>query len=555
MVFQFSPFITLAKNDFKPLTSKINRQNSKNLTKFPNHYKQTNMKRQTILFTLYILLSTTSFSQEIPTQKVDELVNQTLKTFNVPGIAVGIIHDGKVVLAKGYGIANIETGEKVNSATNFGIASNSKAFTTAAIAILADEGKVKWDDKVIQYIPEFKMYNDYVTNEFTVRDLVTHRSGLGLGAGDLMVWPDGHNFTPKDIIQNIHHLKPVSDFRSKYDYDNLLYIIAGVVIERISGKTWAEFIQQKILNPLQMNRTAPNWDLLKDKSNAIAPHVPIDGKLKVIDRYTNPIFDAAAGIYSNIDDLSKWVLLNLNKGKHNDTQIISESQIKEMTSPQTLMPVATRPPYNSLFKAYGLGFQLQDVAGKLEVSHTGGLEGIVTQVIMYPQLNLGIIVLTNQQEGAAFMAVSNTIKDYYLGLPEKDWVKEYDDIISKRGADADKITTEVWQTVEQNKKSKLPETKNLIGTYKDNWFGEITISENKGKLRFVSKRSPQLSGDMFYYKDNTYAVKWDNAYLHADAFVFLEMKDEKITGLKMEAISPLTDFSYDFQDLDFTKIK
>lgn len=512
------------------------------------------MNLKKYFFLCSLLLFTFSFSQEIPEKKVDELVQNTLKTFNVPGIAVGIIHDGKVVLAKGYGIADITTGAKVNSATNFGIASNSKAFTTAAIAILADEGKVKWDDKVIQYIPEFKMYNDYVTNEFTVRDLVTHRSGLGLGAGDLMVWPDGHDFTPKDIIQNIHYLKPVSDFRSKYDYDNLLYIIAGVVIERISGKTWTEFIQERILSPLQMNRTAPNWDLLKDKTNAIAPHVPIDGKLKVIERYKNPIFDAAAGIYSNVDDLSKWVLLNLNGGKHNDQQLISESQIGEMTKPQTLMPTSTKPPYNSLFKAYGLGFQLQDVAGKLEVSHTGGLEGIVTQIVMIPQLDLGIIVLTNQQEGAAFMTVSNTIKDFYLGLPEKDWVKEYDDIISKRGADADKITDEVWQTVEENKKSKLPESKNLIGTYKDNWFGEITISENKGKLRFVSKRSPQLSGDIFYYKDNTYAVKWDNAYLHADAFVFVQMENEKVKGLKMEPISPLTDFSYDFQDLDFVKV-
>lgn len=506
------------------------------------------------IFIFIILLSGIIYSQEISEKKVDEVVNQTLQTFNVPGIAVGIIHDGKVVLAKGYGVSNIETGERVSSATNFGIASNSKAFTTAALAILADEGKVKWDDKVIQYIPEFKMYNDYVTAEFTIRDLVTHRSGLGLGAGDLMVWPDGHDFTPKDIIRNIRYLKPVSDFRSKYDYDNLLYIIAGVVIERISGKTWTEFIQERILDPLQMNRTAPSWNLLKDKSNTIAPHVPINGKLKIIDRYTNPIFDAAAGIYSNVDDLSKWILFILNKGKSNGEQIISESQVREMTKPQTLMPVSTTPPYNSLFRAYGLGFQLQDVAGKLEVSHTGGLEGIVTQIVMYPQLDLGIIVLTNQQQGAAFMSVSNTIKDFYLGLPEKNWVKEYDEIISKRGEEADQITEEVWQTVEENKKSKLHDAKNLIGTYKDNWFGRITISEHKGKLRFISKRSSQLSGDMFYYKDNTYAVKWDNAYLHADAFVFVQMEGSKIKGLKMEAISPLTDFSYDFQDLDFIKM-
>ncbi len=513
-----------------------------------------NTKKHLLFFTI-LLFSTFSQAQEIAESKVDELVSQTLKTFNVPGIAVGIVHEGKIVLAKGYGIANIETGEKVNSMTNFGIASNSKAFTTTAIAMLVDEGKMNWDDKVKKYIPEFKMYNDYVTEEFTIRDLVTHRSGLGLGAGDLMVWPDGHDFTPNDIIQNIHYLKPVSDFRTKYDYDNLLYIIAGVVIERVSGKSWTDFIQERILSPLQMNRTAPNWTLLKDKSNAIAPHVPIDGKLKVIDRYTNPIFDAAAGIYSNVDDLAKWVQFQLDEGNINGNQLISVEQMKELKTPQTLVKIVTKPPYNSLFKAYGLGFFLQDVNGKLEVSHTGGLEGIVTQIVMIPQEKLGIIVLTNQQQGAAFMAISNTIKDFYLGLPEKDWVEEYDELISKRGEEADKITAEVWQTVEQNKKSKSPETKHLIGTYKDNWFGEISISNEKGKLRFTSKRSGQLKGDMFYYKDNTYAVKWDNAYLHADAFVFVEWEGGKVKGLKMEPISPLTDFSYDFQDLDFVKIK
>ncbi len=521
------------------------------------NFSFTSKSKSIFLSGIFIFLfSSILKSQEIPESKVDELVNQTLKTFNVPGIAVGIVHNGKVVLAKGYGISNLETGEKVNSATNFGIASNSKAFTTTALAMLADRGKLNWDDKVKKYIPEFKMYNDYVTEEFTIRDLVTHRSGLGLGAGDLMVWPDGHDFKPQDIIQNIHYLKPVSDFRSKYDYDNLLYIIAGVVIERVSGKSWTDFIHEEFLKPLQMKRSGASWNVLKDKSNVIAPHVPVDGKLKVIDRYTNPIFDAAAGIYSNVDDLSKWVQFQLNNGKSIEgLQLVSEERMKELSKPQTLMNVATKPPYNTLFKAYGLGFVLEDVNGKLQVSHTGGLEGIVTQVIMIPQENLGIIVLTNQQEGAAFMAVSNTIKDFYLGLPEKDWVKEYDDLISKRKGDADLITDEVWQTVEQNKKTKLPDTKGLIGIYKDNWFGEITISEEKGKLRFASKRSVQLKGDMFYYKDNIYAVKWDNAYLHADAFVFVQMKDGKITGLKMEPISPLTDFSYDFQDLDFVRIK
>lgn len=508
-----------------------------------------------ILLSTITLASFTAFGQNISNQAIDKVTENAMKAFDVPGMSVAVIKDRTIVHSKGYGVKSLKTGEKVQSNTNFGIASNSKAFTAAALAILVDEGNIKWDDKVITHIPEFKMYNDYVTKEFTIRDLLTHRSGLGLGAGDLMVWPDGHNFTPKDIISNIQFLKPVSDFRVKYDYDNLLYIIAGVVIERVSGQSWTDFVTKRLLEPIGMTNTAANWHLLKDKKNAINPHVPIDGKLQVIDRYTNTIFDAAAGIYSNVDDLAKWLQFNLDKGKVNGKQIISEKQMNEMITPQTLQPNRTTPPYNSLFKTYGLGWQLQDMNGKLEVSHTGGLEGIVTQTMFYPQEKLGIVILTNQQSGAAFRAISNTIKDFYLKNPSTDWVKTYDDMMKINVEEADVITDEVWKTVEANQKNKAIkfDSKSVIGTYKDNWFGDVVIYEKKGKIIFESKRSPQLTGEMSFYKDNTFAVKWYNRYFHADAYVYAEMKDGKMTGFKMKAISPLTDFSYDFQDLDFTR--
>ena len=321
---------------------------------------------------------------QITEQQVDEVVARTMKTFDVPGMAVGIIKDGKVVLAKGYGVNNINTAEKTGPNTMFAIASNSKAFTSAALAMLVDEGKINWDDKVIKYIPEFKMYNEYVTNEFTIRDLLTHRSGLGLGAGDLMIWPDGHDFTPEDIVRNIQYLKPVSGFRSKYDYDNLLYVIAGEVIHRVSGKTWGDFVEQRIMIPLGMKNSAASWTTLKDTSNTIAPHVPTDGKLKVVSRYKNTIFDAAAGIYSSVNDLSKWVILQLNEGQYdNGKQLFSKQRHIEMWTPQTIQPIRNTKPYKSLFKCYGLGWQLQDFNGHLQVSHTGGLDGIVTQVIMF----------------------------------------------------------------------------------------------------------------------------------------------------------------------------
>lgn len=508
-----------------------------------------------LLLSTITLASFSAFGQNISNQTIDQVTENSMKTFNVPGISVAVIKDGAIVHSKGYGIKSIKTGEKLQSNTNFGIASNSKAFTAAALAILVDEEKINWDDKVIKYIPEFKMYNEYVTNEFTIRDLLTHRSGLGLGAGDLMVWPDGSDFTPKDIINNIQYLKPVSDFRSKYDYDNLLYIIAGVVVENVSGQSWTDFVTKRLIEPIGMTNSAASWYLVKDKKNAIDPHVPVHGKLEVIDRYKNTTFDAAAGLYSNVDDLVKWLQFNLNKGKINGKQIISEKQMNEMISPVTLQKVKTSEPYNSLFKTYGLGWQLQDYNGKLEVSHTGVLEGIVTQTMWYPQLQLGIVILTNQQSEVAFYSISNTIKDYYLGNPEKDWVTFYNNLMNSRVGEADVITDEVWKTVESNLKNKAIkfDKKSLIGSYKDNWFGDVEIYEKKGKMIFESKRSPQLTGEIFFYKDNTYAVKWNNRYFHADAFVFAEMNDGKMTGFKMKAISPLTDFSYDFHDLDFTR--
>jgi CubicO group peptidase (beta-lactamase class C family) len=501
---------------------------------------------------LFALSCFTVFSQ-ISEPELDALAERTLKTFNVPGIAVGIVKDGKIILAKGYGVANIKTGQKVDANTLFGIASNSKSFTSAALAILVDEGKISWDDKVIKYLPEFKMYNDYVTNEFTIRDLLTHRSGLGLGAGDLMIWPDGHDFTPKDIVKNIQYLKPVSAFRTKYDYDNLLYVIAGELVEKVSGKSWCEFVETRIMEPIGMTKSACSWNRLKDTTNTIVPHVPTNGKLEVIPRYTNHIFDAAAGIYSSVNDLSKWLIVQLNEGKYgNGQQLFSKSQHDEMWKPQTIMPTTNTKPYKTLFRNYGLGWRVEDINGHLQVSHSGALDGVFTQTLMIPEINLGIIVLTNQQSGASFSAISNTIKDSYLGIKNPDHVVTLSADRRKKEDDADKITDEVWTTAANNLKNKNLKTdfKKYVGSYTDNWFGAVSIFEKKGKLYFASKRSPRLSGEILYYKDNTFAVKWNVRSFHADAFIFF---DADGNHFKMKAISPLTDFSYDFHDLDFNR--
>ena len=251
----------------------------------------------TIAALLFFSLSgVASEAQVITSSQIDSVAELTLKTFDVPGIAVAVVKDGKVIHAKGYGVRSLKTMQKTDENTLFGIASNSKAFTVAALGMLVDEKKISWDDKVIKYIPEFEMYNPYVTAEFTIRDLLTHRSGLGLGAGDLMFWPDSSDFTKADVIHNLRYLKAVSGFRTKYDYDNNLYVVAGEVLARASGMSWENFIQTRILNPLGMTATAPSFKLLKDKSNVIDPHAPVNGKVQVIRRDWNPNANAAGGI-------------------------------------------------------------------------------------------------------------------------------------------------------------------------------------------------------------------------------------------------------------------
>jgi CubicO group peptidase (beta-lactamase class C family) len=429
------------------------------------------------------------------------------------------------------------------------------------LGILVDEGKLHWDDKVTDYIPEFRMYNPYVTEDFTVRDLLTHRSGLGLGAGDLMFWPDSNNFTKKDIIHNLRYLKQVSGFRTKYDYDNLMYIIAGEVVAKVSGSSWENFIETHILQPLGMTETATSFKTVVNKTNVIDPHAPVDGKVQVIRRDWSGVANSAGGIYSNITDMSKWIIMQMNNGKYGDglsKKLFSEDVHEEMWTPQTIIPVHGPSPYNTHFASYGLGWFLSDVKGYLQATHTGGLAGIVTQITLIPEMKLGIIVFTNQQSGAAFTAITNTIKDSYLGVTGVDRIKQNHDRVVKNEAEAAKITGDIWKDIEaQQKKNTSPkDTALFTGTYTDKWFGDVIIYSKNGKLWFESKRSYLLNGEMFLYKGNTFIVKWGDRSLDADAYVQFDLDNTgKANRIKMNAISPLTDFSFDFQDLDFVKTK
>ena len=515
------------------------------------------LKISALLIAFLAILSTSSQAQLAPTE-IDALVEKTLKTFEVPGIAVAIVKDGKIVFEKGYGVRSLARGGKVDENTLFGIASNSKAFTTAAIGILCDEGKLHLDDKVTDYIPEFKLYDSWVTSEFTIRDLLCHRSGLGLGAGDLVDFPDSTDFTLADAIHNLRYFKPVTSFRSTFAYDNQLYKVAGEVIARVSGMSWEDFIESRIMKPLGMTSSKAAFQRISGNTNYVDAHAPVDGPVKTIPRFFSSSSDAAGGIYSSVAELSKWAITQMDNGKYSDgKQLFSESIHHEMWAPQTILPVGAPGAYNVHFAAYGLGWFLNDAKGYKEVSHTGGIDGMVTKVDLIPELKLGIIVLTNQQSGAAFSAIVNQIKDSYLGISGNDWVKKYSDMVNAAKGNADNVTAAVWKQVENRQKETVKaDLSSYTGTYHDNWFGDVVISQKDGKLWFTAKRSPKLFGEVLPYKANTLVIKWTIRSMDADAFATFSLDEEgKPTGLKMKPISPATDFSYDFQDLDFVRLK
>jgi len=515
------------------------------------------MKRFIVVI-LSTLIYLSSFAQ-MSSRDIDRLVEDAMQKFKVVGTSISIVKDGKIIYSKGYGLKSIESKEQADKNTQYCIASNSKAFTTTALAMLVEDGKLSWEDKVVDYIPEFKMYNDYVTNNFNIQDLLTHRSGLGLGAGDLTIFPDGSDFTIIDIAKNFQYMKPQTPFRTHFDYDNLLYLIAGEVLQRVSGMSWENFIETRILKPLEMNHSVSGIDMLKDKKDLASPHATEKDEIKVIPQYAQMINGAAAGIYASSDDVAKWMLVHLNHGRYGDNleqQLFSQDSQNELWRIHTVTETNRNPRYNSHFSGYGLGFDLSDIRGNMKVSHTGGMPGMLSKVIMIPDLDFGLVILTNTSEGGAFLfeSVSSAIVDSYLGLDDFKWVDKYYAYSKTREEHADSVTIHVWETVKKVNQKKINKEK-YIGIYQDPWFGKIEVFMKDKQLWFKSYRSLKLNGAMYYYQNDTFAIKWEYRDMNADALaIFTFDGKEKVQAIKMKGISPNIDFSFDFQDLDLKRM-
>nr|WP_206085947.1 serine hydrolase [Massilia polaris] len=491
-------------------------------------------------------------------------VRRTMATFDVPGIAIAIVKDGKVVAAQGFGVRKLGDPAPVDGKTIFEIASNSKAFTAAALAMLVDEGKLEWDDPVTKHLPDFRMYDAYVTQEMTVRDLLVHRSGLGLGAGDLLWWPTTQ-FTTDEIIDRLKFIRPATSFRNSYAYDNLLYIVAGKIIAQKAGKPWGDAVRERILKPVGMDTTTTS--LLENAGNANVsdPHSKINGKAAPVKPM--PVANAvgAVGINTSAEDIARWMNVLLDQGRigkdadGKDVRLFSEKQSREMWTEQTPMKIsepkpalaATRPN----FYAYGLGFQLRDYKGRKLAMHGGALQGFYSRVLLVPEEKLGIAILTNAESGGSLSALQYRLLDQYMGIAPTDWIRIIGDM-EKEAYEKDLAAQKKASATRAGKSKPSLPTPAYDGEYQDAWYGIVTIRP-EGKKRVMSfSKTPDLTGELEHFQHDTFIVRWKERNFNADAYVSFSLNpDGSIERMKMAPVSSQTDFSYDFADLTFTPVK
>jgi CubicO group peptidase (beta-lactamase class C family) len=502
-------------------------------------------------------------SAQVPHLKED--VERVMRLFDVPGIAIAIVKDGKVLATQGFGVRKLGEAAPVDGRTLFEVASNSKAFTAAALAMLVDEGKLAWDDPVTKHLPDFQMYDPYVTREITVRDLLTHRSGLGLGAGDLLWWPTS-TYSTDDILHRLRYIRPSTSFRSAYAYDNLLYIAAGKIIAGKSGKSWGETVRERILVPVGMASTTTSLAENAGRPDLASPHSKVDGRIGAVVPVPVPNAVGAVGINTNAEDIARWMNVLLAGGRvgtnadGSEKRLFSAKQAREMWTPQTPMRIAEPNPELAAtrpnFLAYGLGFQLRDFRGHLLATHGGALVGFYSQVVLVPDAKLGIAIFTNAESGGSLSALQYQLLDRMLGTqPMVDWIAAVKAVDDEKHAKEQARLAQASSTRAAASRPSLARTA-YDGDYQDPWYGLATIRHEGTRQVLSLTHNPGLTGELEHFQHDTFIVRWKERSFNADAYVSFALNpDGSIERMKMQPVSTETDFSFDFQDLNFTPVK
>jgi CubicO group peptidase (beta-lactamase class C family) len=510
--------------------------------------------RPLLLAALVLLAAHAAPSRPLQAQRpdvaaIDRYIAEARQAWDVPGLAVAIVKDGRTVHAKGYGVRDMTEGGAVDEHTLFAIASNTKAFTAATLAILVDEGRLHWDDRVQEHLPWFQLYDPYVSREMRIRDLLSHRCGLGTFSGDL-IWY-GTGYSTEDVVRRARHLPQAGLFRGSYGYSNLMFMAAGEVVRQVTGEPWEVFVQRRILQPLGMRRTVLTTNSLPHLENVASPHGPAHDAISVLAWYNWDAMVAAAGIISSVSEMAEWLKLQLNAGVTGSGDTIfppAQSHIMwTMHTPQEISAESRELYPSTNFRGFGLGWALNDYHGRLVTSHEGGYDGMYSRVVLVPQENLGIIVLTNSMTGIS-TAIANHIVDAYLGAEPKDWsgtlrTRER----QASSAENERRAAAVRQTVPNTSPSLALSA--YAGTYGGNVYGDASVSLEDGQLVLRLLPNPDLVADLRHLQFDTFVIEWRRPWpwFGAGTAQFLLSPAGSVTELKLDV--PTEDVSFAELDL------
>ena len=463
------------------------------------------MKKIFILLLATFPLIVCAQSESIPSfvrDSLDIYTNRALADWNIPGIAVCIVKNGKVVAMKGYGVTEVGTNNKVDENTVFEIGSNSKAFTATALAMLDAEKKLSLDDRVTKWIPEFKLNNKLAGEQAIIRDLLCHRIGFQTFQGDFTYWTS--NLTRKEVIEKMSHIKAPYEFRTRWGYTNAAFLTAGEIIPKVTGKEWEVFIKERIFDPLGMTRTLALSKDIFTATNAARAYTIADGKLIKIPYAEIDNLAPAGSIASSVNDMSKWVLMQLDNGKYNGTQIVPIAAIQQTRLPHSILGNGGSFYNKGHFALYGLGWFLEEYSGRKIVSHTGGVNGFVTSVTLIPEEKLGIIVFTNTDQNSFYEALKWEIMDAYLGNIYRNYSKVYLNISKTQQAGKEKTEKQMQDSIGLHLTSELP-LNAYTGTYFNDVYGNMSVVVENNELRMKFSHHPNmyaklqsLGGSRFY---------------------------------------------------------
>ncbi len=480
-----------------------------------------------------VLAQVVSAQQVAPGADFDEYVNKAIKEWGIPGVAIAIVKDDKIVFAKGFGVRELNKPEPVDEKTLFAIGSSSKAFTAASLAMLVDDSKLKWDDPATKYLPGFQLYDPYSTRELTVNDLITHRSGLT--RGDLLWYASPYD--RNEVIRRVRFLKPTWSLRSRFGYQNVMYLAAGQIIPSITGKSWDDFVRDRIFNPLGMTSSSTSIKALASFNDVATPHAKIDDKVQAIAWRNIDNIAPAGSINSNVQDMAQWLRLQLGDGVYQGQRLLSSAAIKEMHSPQTVIRLEGQQ--GSLYPAahflnYGMGWFLSDYRGKKVVEHGGAIDGMRAGVGMIPEEKLGVVILTNLGGNILPQALMFKVFDFYLNAPPRDWCAEMLKVM--KGLEEQARTAEKKQEADRVKDTQpsLPLEK-YSGTFQSEMYGESKVGFENSKL--VVRFGPYFTGDLQHWNYDTFRIVWRDRS-EGKAFVNFRLNTQgRVDSMNIEGIS------------------